>query len=1088
MVDRCTLLWLVMLAVGACSPSAEEQPTPQPPDAGAPADTKVQDVAPDAEHVADAGGSDLPAPPELPPPFDWCTPEGPPGAECFASRRDASSEWVELAAWVGDRLITTRKPEKIYWDWGEAVMLLGLVQLYRVTGDERYQDFYRAFMDHHIEKGYEIWSSDSCAPAAIAIALIADGDDNPAYQKVVEDALYYLAEEALRTPEGGLNHLGTLDATGVSLWADSLFMFGNVLTGWGEVTGDVDLLDDYAEQYAIFAELMQDDSGFFKHAVYTLFEQEPDVYWARANGWIAAAAADHLRVRRNRGEALPAMAESVTSLMDAAAPMQDPETGLFWTVINRPGETYLETSAGALFAFGLARGFRYGVYDERVLPTVRAAVEGVVSRIRTSASTGWPVVTGTSGPTSVGTFDYYAGIEQDDDISYGIGAALLALTEASGLPQMDPTEGLIEVELSAGAGYAARKAEYMALCLAKTGPQSGGIYGQACRVKEGLGDLHDAAIDAAIEKMTLRKDTADFAAAGVIRLLYLDDETGALGAKRRKKLEDTVLAFKFWLDEPGSDGMAYWTENHQILFHSAELLAGQRFEDTVFENSEMTGAEHMAHARPRILRWMGLRGRYGFSEWHSNVYFNEDIPALLNLHDFADDPEIRTGAAMVLDLVAMDLANNMYKGLFATTHGRSYPNKYQGGLTDSTREAAYIMLGLGEPTSGDNFSATFMATGTYVAPAPLEALAEAARQSHEHKQRDSFDVAHGPALGIGYEGLDDVVVWAGLMALLAPKVALGATVVLEEYDLWNGFLFGGLPDAVLGLLQLMAGTQAIVDLAEGLLPLSLGIALEAVDTYVYRTPDYQLAGAQDFKPGMWGPQTIIWKATLDADAFTLTTFPGGIVAPGTEELEVEANDPWTGGWYPRATLHRNVGVFQYRRMPVHEDYEEMAGGNYTHAWFPRDGFDEVREEGHWVIGRKGEGYLALWTHQTATWSDDPPQELRTEGEENVWIVELGSAAENGSFDDFVNAIVGAGIVIDDDLVTYGSPSLGEVKVGWTGPMTVAGEPVDLGPYPRWHNALHTQRHGSSRTILTIGGQTLDLDFLHGTRRLLVPGR
>lgn len=254
----------------------------------------------------------------------------------------------------------------------------------------------------------------------------------------MDDALDYLYVRSRRSPEGGLSHFGTVDALGVQLWADSLFMFGNVLHLYAEYAGDDDALDAWAEQFAIFSALMQDEAGFFRHAEYTFYEQDDDVYWARANGWILGAAYDHLRIRRNRGEAAEDVWPGTAALTGAVLGSQG-ATGLWHTVINRGDETYLETSASALFAWGLARGWRYGWLDDDVLPVIALAMDGVRSTIVEDDS-GMPVVTGISVPTSVGDFDYYAGLPVDDDISYGVGAVLLALIETSGLPngELDP--------------------------------------------------------------------------------------------------------------------------------------------------------------------------------------------------------------------------------------------------------------------------------------------------------------------------------------------------------------------------------------------------------------------------------------------------------------------------------------------------------------------------------------------------------------------------------------------------------------------------------------------------------------------------
>jgi hypothetical protein len=631
-----------------------------------------------------------------------------------------------------------------------------------------------------------------------------------------------------------------------------------------------------------------------------------------------------------------------------------------------------------------------------------------------------------------------------------------------------------------GDAFLTRKAAYFDHCFSSNGPGQGGIYGQVCRVAGGADDYNVVEIEKALEKVGGRLDTADFRVAALIRMLLLDRETGALPDDLRDSIEETLLNFRYWFSEPGDDKMCYWTENHQILFHSGELLAGQLFPEAVFPNSGMTGAEHVAHALPLLDRWLDFRGRMGFSEWHSNVYFNEDIPALVNLVDFAEDEKTRTKAAMVLDIVLMDLLNNMYKGNFATTHGRTYSSKFLNGLQDSTSEAAWLCLGLGEMGSAGNFSATFLATSKYVPPVLIEEIAQKTSGSHEHRQRDSISVTDAASWGLTYEGMEDVVFWAGLSALVAPEVINGTVGMLDEYDLWNGFLFGDIPEPFDSMLKQMAGTPELEQLATEMEVVARGIALESVNTYTYRTPHYQLSGAQDTKAGYWAAQTQMWQATLDRDAYVLTSFPGKM-----DDLEagLEFGDQWIGGWLPRVTLHRNVGVIQYRKdsVPMLDDY---LTADYLHAFFPRAGFDEVVEVENWVMGRKGDGYLALGSQHPVYWVEDSEYELRTDVTENTWIVELGSAEEWGGFEGFVAAIGDSALSFEDG-VAYDSPSQGMVQVGWKGPMEVAEQNVDLGPFLRWDNDFCVQEFGSGITVVVDGETRLRLDFDSGVRQLEV---
>jgi unsaturated rhamnogalacturonyl hydrolase len=360
-----------------------------------------------------------------------CTQTPRAAGDAFAVERAPASEAIATARAVADRWMTEHPPERLEWSWGEGTVVGALVELYRVTLDARYLDYARRFIDHNIAQGFIVTTSDKCPPVLAALELFAS-TCGAQYGRVIDRFETYLYAEALRTDDGGVSHLGTLPIFGKTLWLDSLYMFGTPLVRLAETQGSTRALDEYSSQFKIFQGHLQDASGLFVHAYQWTGPQDPGVFWARGNGWVLASGYDYLRVRKLRGERDDAVAASLGRLAAAVIEKQDPATGLFWTVVNRPGETYLETSAAALFALGLARGYRAGAQDRAVLPVIARAVAGIRARLVNDAQ-GRPVVTGVSGPTDVGTFSYYQGVKQADDLSYGVGAVILALIETSGL-------------------------------------------------------------------------------------------------------------------------------------------------------------------------------------------------------------------------------------------------------------------------------------------------------------------------------------------------------------------------------------------------------------------------------------------------------------------------------------------------------------------------------------------------------------------------------------------------------------------------------------------------------------------------------
>ncbi|NVM55255.1 MAG: hypothetical protein HWN66_16230 [Candidatus Helarchaeota archaeon] len=619
---------------------------------------------------------------------------------------------------------------------------------------------------------------------------------------------------------------------------------------------------------------------------------------------------------------------------------------------------------------------------------------------------------------------------------------------------------------------------------------SNNLNAQPARVYLGE-NVSESSISNSLDKIYNYEDCMDFRMNSLIRLLYIDVNRSILGSSIKDQVCDAFGKGKYWYTEPSEDSAIFFTENHQILYHTAEYLVGQLFPNDTFTNSGMNGTEHVLHARPLIIRWLDWRAQFGFAEWHSNVYIEEDIAALVNLVDFAEDQEIVFKAAMVLDIIAFGFAMNYYGGRYATTAGRTYDNKKVGtsesspASRDSTAEPAWIMLGIGNHSSGDsgNLGAVALATSDHYAPPPiLEAIAANASLYNEHKERNSIDVSEGPSYNLSYNE-SDMMFWWGMQAYYMPQTIDETLNILDKYDIDPMTACG--PQILIDFFKISATLHglSLSDYIETLKLFTQGVCLESANIYTYRTPHYQLSGAQDQQKGLNSFQEHIWQATLDDNAFVYTNSPGGI----TKDFE----QLYVGGWKPRATLYKNVGIIQYDRemMPLEGELLVfflnlfMGFKFYQHAYFPRWAFDEVRYHDKWIFGAKGDGYIALYSHEPTWWESN--YELRVWGYKNLWIVELGSVDEHGSFDQFVSAIRQAQVDVNSEAigyeVSYESPSQGVVSVAWDGPMNVNGTNIDLGPYPRFDTDFCQQEFGTKKTIIQHGNQSLELDFYNITR-------
>jgi len=633
--------------------------------------------------------------------------------------------------------------------------------------------------------------------------------------------------------------------------------------------------------------------------------------------------------------------------------------------------------------------------------------------------------------------------------------------------------------INATMGYEDRKNTYL-----HDSNQSDGLYAQSTRVYLN-NSVNEASFTSSLLKINNREDTADFRMAGLLRTMYLDNVTEVLDPTFKLQIKDAILDFKYWFTEPGPSDMIMWTENHMILFHSCELLAGQLYPDETFTNSGMNGTQHVDHALPLINRWIEWKSRFGFSEWHSDIYYEEDLMALLNLVEFSQANDTATKAAMLVDILAFDFANNYFKGTYATTNGRTEDNKKVGtSLTDlpsraSFAETAWILLGVGyhNPNAGSSMSAVALSTSNKYTPPPiLEAIANATLDYNEHKDRNSINIADGASYGFGFESEDDMMFWWPMSAVFTGETINPSLNLTDYYNLGYDTVFND--EMLVDLIEIAAEIygMSLSEVCSFLKEATQGVVLEEVNTYTYRTPYYQLSGAQDHQKGMGGFQEHIWQASLDEYAYIFTNSHGGF-----------RMEDYVGGFNPRATLHENVGIIQYDRLSqsliLELVYLFLEFEPVIQSYFPIWAFDEVIQQGNWLFGSRSGGYVALYSYEPQV--QESNYEFRVAGRKNAYIVELGSVDDYGSFENFTSSLLATRVSVQHLAVGYNieyvSPTQGLVKVAWNGPMTVAGVPVDLGSYARFDNDFCYQDFNTQRTTIEYLNMKLVLDFENATR-------
>ena len=171
-----------------------------------------------------------------------------------------------------------------------------------------------------------------------------------------------------------------------------------------------------------------------------------------------------------------------------------------------------------------------------------------------------------------------------------------------------------------------------------------------------------------LDRIDGRPDCADFDLATLLRL-YMGD---SLTEKERERVKQTALAFRYWSDEPGTDAMCFGSENHSLLFHGCQLIAGRLFPDEIFSNTGRTGSEQAEIGKTRCLDWLHRVEENGFLEFLSSTYMPLTAAALLNLVDFSGDEDMSRRAAALVDNIFETLAMHSFDGVTVGPQGRVY--------------------------------------------------------------------------------------------------------------------------------------------------------------------------------------------------------------------------------------------------------------------------------------------------------------------------------------------------------------------------------------------------------------------------------
>jgi len=474
------------------------------------------------------------------------------------------------------------------------------------------------------------------------------------------------------------------------------------------------------------------------------------------------------------------------------------------------------------------------------------------------------------------------------------------------------------------------------------------------------------------------------------------------------------------------------TENHNLLHLGLRYLVAQTWPETAFSDGRLASV-HLNEARTELLSWMDSWITRGSAEWGSEIYYNMNLLALLNLHDFSRDETVRRVATGLLDLILLDEALDAFAGSFVGASHRSYGAYRVDAGESPSRGVHFLYFGM----NGDQLNLNFVgavieaATSPYRPPQIVSKIAA---------DRTSTFVTHTTHI---------VNIWAN-------------TTHLSKTTLRT-------PDVMLSTMNSPGSPHRYTE--------QVWQATLGPRTSVFSNHPTLHRRAFSNHPGT--PQDIL---TAYEDSQLLDPHPYwvvGNVPPG------HYGDTRPGFWQGNSWGPRSYGegplAFLIYKIPSNDPLP------WIHLFFPRLTFDEVREENGWIFGRKGDGFVGVWLPEGYQWTTRGVWaniEVRSLRPRNAILAYVGRAAVQDSFDGFIASTTKISPKWDAHSLTLSAHSADDgtlVSVSYRNGPYRNGKPIPT-KFARFETPWGSMPLGSRQLVLERDGHCYELNL----RDLLTP--
>ena len=280
------------------------------------------------------------------------------------------------------------------WGYLMGVMNIAMIHLGEQLGEEKYTNYpikhvangfnsYKYFQDRfkndrpHYRWPYgQFWtmgSLDDCGAMAASVIEVYQMEKKKEYKAYIDKTADFIMNKQDRLADGTLCRRTPYKMT---VWADDLYMSIPFLARMGHLTGDAKYFDDALKQVFNFTKyLWCQEKELFYHCYYDDLKRNGVAHWGRCNGWIIMSQCHLLELLPKDHPKWETLRQNLERQILGLAKYQTAE-GLWRQLLDKT-DSYTESSASAMFVYGIAKAVNEGWIDKRYASIAMQGWEGL---------------------------------------------------------------------------------------------------------------------------------------------------------------------------------------------------------------------------------------------------------------------------------------------------------------------------------------------------------------------------------------------------------------------------------------------------------------------------------------------------------------------------------------------------------------------------------------------------------------------------------------------------------------------------------------------------------------------------------------